>query len=110
MSVRSGGGAGTQETRGRTAAALCPRYYEKQGWGGFPLCLAKTHLSLSTDPKLKGVPTGFNVTVGEIRASVGAGFLFALLGPVKTVPGLPTRPGFYEIDLDPATGQIVGMF
>ena len=57
-------------------------YYRSQGWGSFVVCLAKTHLSLSTDPTLKGVPTGFTVPVREIRASVGAKFLFALLGPV----------------------------
>jgi formyltetrahydrofolate synthetase len=85
-------------------------YFEAQGWGNLPMCMAKTHLSLSTDPALKGVPTGFTVRVREVRASVGAGFIFPLLGPIMTIPGLPTRPAFYEIDIDPETGKIVGLF
>jgi hypothetical protein len=62
------------------------------------------------DATLKGAPTGFTVPVREIRASVGAGFLYPLLGTMSTMPGLPTRPAYYEIDLDPETGQIVGLF
>lgn len=57
-----------------------------------------------------GVPTGFKVTVREIRACVGAGFLYALAGDIMTIPGLPTRPGFYDVDIDFATGRIVGLF
>lgn len=94
--------------------------------------MAKTHLSLSTDPSLKGVPTGFTVTVRDVRASVGAGcvqpslplppspltplvwagtrFLYPLLGKIMTIPGLPTRPGFYDVDVDPDTGRIHGLF
>ena len=56
--------------------------YEKQGWGGMPVCLAKTHLSFSTDPSLKGAPSGFTVQVREARASVGAGFIYCLLGSI----------------------------
>jgi len=84
--------------------------YQKQGWDKMPMCMAKTHLSLSTDPKAKGVPTGFEVNVKEIRASVGAGFVFPLLGTIMTIPGLPTRPGFYDVDIDLATGQVIGLF
>ena len=84
--------------------------YEKQGWDKMPICMAKTHLSLSTDPKLKGVPTGFDVLVKDIRASVGAGFVFPLLGKIMTIPGLPTRPGFYDVDVDLKTGRIIGLF
>ena len=65
--------------------------YTEKGFDKLPICMAKTHLSLSTDPKLKGAPTGFNVEVREVRASVGAGFIFPLLGEMSTMPGLPTR-------------------
>jgi methylenetetrahydrofolate dehydrogenase (NADP+) / methenyltetrahydrofolate cyclohydrolase / formyltetrahydrofolate synthetase len=67
-------------------------------------------LSLSHDPTLKGAPTGFTVPVREIRASVGAGFLYPLLGTMSTMPGLPTRPAYYDIDLDLETGKVVGLF
>jgi formyltetrahydrofolate synthetase len=71
--------------------------------------MAKTHLSLSHDPSLKGAPTGFIVPVRDIRASVGAGFLYPLLGSMSTMPGLSTRPGYYEIDLDLETGRVIGL-
>ena len=72
--------------------------------------MAKTHLSLSHDPLLKGRPTGFTVPIRDIRASVGAGFLYPLLGEMSTMPGLPTRPVYYDVDLDLETGQVVGLF
>ncbi|KAI9093756.1 formate--tetrahydrofolate ligase-domain-containing protein [Phlyctochytrium arcticum] len=84
--------------------------YTAQGFSHLPICMAKTHLSLSHDPKLKGVPTGFTVPVRDIRASVGAGFLYPLLGEMATMPGLPTRPCFYDVDLDPETGAVHGLF
>ena len=84
--------------------------YAAAGYGNLPVCMAKTHLSLSTDAALKGVPTGFTVKVRDVRASIGAGFLYPLLGSIMTVPGLPIRPGFYDIDLEPGTGRIVGLF
>ncbi|OQR84482.1 formate-tetrahydrofolate ligase [Achlya hypogyna] len=84
--------------------------FTKCGYGSFPICMAKTHLSFSTDPSKKNVPTGFTVTIRDIRASVGAGFLYLLCGDIMTVPGLPTRPGFYDIDVDTATGKIIGLF
>ena len=84
--------------------------YTEKGFDKLPICMAKTHLSLSTDPKLKGAPTGFNVEVREVRASVGAGFIFPLLGEMSTMPGLPTRPVFYDVDLDLETGKVVGLF
>jgi len=65
---------------------------------------------LSTDPTLKGVPTGFNVEVRDIRASIGAGFLYPLLGQIMTIPGLPTRPGYYDVDLEVETGRVIGLF
>jgi methylenetetrahydrofolate dehydrogenase (NADP+) / methenyltetrahydrofolate cyclohydrolase / formyltetrahydrofolate synthetase len=84
--------------------------YNRVGFDDLPICMAKTHLSLSHDPKLKGVPTGFTVPVRDIRASVGAGFLYPLLGEMSTMPGLPTRPAYYDIDLDLETGRVIGLF
>ncbi len=83
--------------------------YNRVGFSNLPICVAKTHLSLSHDPALKGVPTGFIVPVRDIRASVGAGFLYPLLGAMSTMPGLPTRPIFYDVDLDLETGRVVGL-
>ncbi|KAL1790504.1 hypothetical protein HispidOSU_017980 [Sigmodon hispidus] len=84
--------------------------YTKQGFGNLPICMAKTHLSLSHNPEQKGVPTGFVLPIRDIRASVGAGFLYPLVGTMSTMPGLPTRPCFYDIDLDPETQQVNGLF
>jgi formyltetrahydrofolate synthetase len=83
--------------------------YTRQGFDKLPICMAKTHLSLSHDPNLKGAPTGFIVPVRDVRASVGAGFLYPLLGTMSTMPGLSTRPGYYEIDLDVETGRVIGL-
>lgn len=83
--------------------------YERLGFGHNPICMAKTHLSISHDPKLKNVPTGFRIPVRDIRASVGAGFLYPLLGTMQTMPGLSTRPSYYDIDLDPDTGEVFGL-
>jgi formyltetrahydrofolate synthetase len=83
--------------------------YTRQGFDKLPICMAKTHLSLSHDPNLKGAPTGFTVPVRDVRASVGAGFLYPLLGTMSTMPGLSTRPGYYEIDLDVETGRVIGL-
>src|SRR5580693_6707329 len=83
--------------------------YTRQGFDKLPICMAKTHLSLSHDPNLKGAPTGFIVPVRDVRASVGAGFVYPLLGTMATMPGLSTRPGYYEIDLDTETGRIIGL-
>lgn len=84
--------------------------YTKQGFGNLPICMAKTHLSLSHEADKKGVPTGFILPIRDIRASVGAGFLYPLVGTMPTIPGLPTRPCFYDIDLDPETEQVNGLF
>jgi methylenetetrahydrofolate dehydrogenase (NADP+)/methenyltetrahydrofolate cyclohydrolase/formyltetrahydrofolate synthetase len=84
--------------------------YTKLGFDKLPLCMAKTHLSLSHDPALKGVPKGYKIPIRDIRASVGAGFLYPLLGEMRTMPGLPTRPVFYDVDLDLKTGRVVGLF
>ncbi|KAL3875174.1 hypothetical protein ACJMK2_038102 [Sinanodonta woodiana] len=83
--------------------------YKKQGFNDLPICMAKTHLSLSHDATLKGRPTGFTVPIRVVRASIGAGFIYPLLGTMSTMPGLPTRPCFYDIDIDPDTEEIVGL-
>ena len=83
--------------------------YTRLGFGNLPICMAKTHLSVSHDPSLKGAPTGFTVPVRDVRASVGAGFLYPLLGTMSTMPGLPTRPAYYDIDLDLDTGRVIGL-
>jgi len=71
--------------------------------------MAKTHLSFTHDAELKGAPTGFTIPIRDVRASVGAGFIYPLVGTMSTMPGLPTRPVFYDIDLDPDTGEVVGL-
>ncbi|XP_020310756.1 monofunctional C1-tetrahydrofolate synthase, mitochondrial isoform X1 [Oncorhynchus kisutch] len=85
-------------------------YYNQQGYGKLPICMAKTHLSLSHLPEKKGAPTGFTLPIRDIRASIGAGFIYPLVGTMSTMPGLPTRPCFYDIDLDPVTEEITGLF
>ncbi|MEA3355779.1 MAG: formate--tetrahydrofolate ligase [Candidatus Bipolaricaulota bacterium] len=83
--------------------------YEASGFGELPICMAKTHLSLSHDPSLKGAPKGFTLPIREVRASVGAGFIYPLCGEMRTMPGLPSVPAFMGIDLD-AAGQVIGLF
>ncbi|KAF6728358.1 Monofunctional C1-tetrahydrofolate synthase, mitochondrial [Oryzias melastigma] len=85
-------------------------YYNQQGYGSLPICMAKTHLSLSHLPDKKGAPTGFVLPIRDIRASIGAGFIYPLVGTMSTMPGLPTRPCFYDIDIDPITEEIIGLF
>ncbi len=84
--------------------------YTRLGFDKLPMCMAKTHLSFTTDASKKGAPIGFRIAVREIRASVGAGFLYPILGDMRTMPGLPTRPVFYDVDLDLKTGKVVGLF
>ena len=86
------------------------RQYESAGFGKLPICMAKTHLSLSHDPALKGAPTGFTVPIREVRASVGAGFIYPLLGQMRTMPGLSSSPAAEKVDIDFETGQVVGLF
>ncbi len=83
--------------------------YEQDGFGHLPVCMAKTPLSLSHDPQLKGRPTGFRIPVREVRSSVGAGFLVPILGSINTMPGLGSRPAFMNVDID-EQGKIVGLF
>jgi formate--tetrahydrofolate ligase len=82
--------------------------YEKNGFGGFPVCIAKTHLSLSADPARKGAPTGWRLPVREARASAGAGFIYPICGDMRTMPGLTTHPAAEHMDID-ADGRIVGL-
>jgi formyltetrahydrofolate synthetase len=84
--------------------------YEKAGFGGLPICIAKTQYSFSCDPAAKGVPTGHRITVREIRSCAGAGFVYPICGDIMTVPGLPTRPGFMDVDIDTETGDVLGLF
>ena len=84
--------------------------YTRLGLDTLPICMSKTHLSLSPDASLKGVPKGFRVPVNDVRASIGAGFLYPMLGKISTMPGLPVRPAFYDVDIDPETGKITGLF
>jgi formate--tetrahydrofolate ligase len=79
------------------------------GFDRWPICMAKTPLSLSHDPALKGRPTGFTVPIKELRILAGAGFLTAVCSGIELLPGLPTRPAAEHIDLDPETGEIVGL-
>lgn len=83
--------------------------FEKNGFGGLPICMAKTHLSFSADPNLKGAPTGFRLPVREVRASVGAGFIYPLCGEMRTMPGLSKNPAAERVDLD-EDGKVVGLF
>jgi len=100
---------GAKEVEFANLAKKQLRRYEDLGYGNLPVCIAKTHLSLSADPELRGVPKDFTVTVRETRASVGAGLILAVLGSIMTIPGLPTLPGFFTVDVSPE-GKIVGLF
>jgi formate--tetrahydrofolate ligase len=82
--------------------------YERAGFGTLPVCIAKTHLSISSDPALKGAPTGWTMPVREVRASVGAGFVYPICGDMRTMPGLSANPAAARIDLD-ENGEIVGL-
>ncbi len=83
--------------------------FEKNGFGNLPICMAKTHLSFTADPTVKGAPTGFRLPVREVRASVGAGFIYPLCGEMRTMPGLPPHPAAENVDLD-AEQRVVGLF
>jgi len=84
-------------------------YFTKLGFDKLPVCMAKTHLSFSADPALKGAPTGFVIPIRDVRACIGAGFIYPLVGEMSTMPGLGTRPAFYDIDVD-EDGNIQGLF
>ena len=91
------------------AASKALKIYEDLGFGALPVCMAKTQYSLSDDANLKGRPSGFTVTIRDIRLSAGAGFITPMLGDMRMMPGLPSRPGGERIDVD-AEGNIVGLF
>ncbi|GMM38582.1 trifunctional formate-tetrahydrofolate ligase/methenyltetrahydrofolate cyclohydrolase/methylenetetrahydrofolate dehydrogenase [Saccharomycopsis crataegensis] len=84
--------------------------FESNNLNKLPICIAKTQYSLSHDPALKGVPSGFKIPIREIKASVGAGYLYALAGKIMTIPGLPTHSGFMNVEVDEETGEIDGLF
>jgi len=84
--------------------------YTRQGFGNLPICIAKTQYSLSHDPELKGAPTGFTVPIRDVRMAAGAGYLYALAADIQTIPGLPTAPGYLNVDVDTETGEIQGLF
>lgn len=83
--------------------------YESSGFGELPICMAKTHLSLSHNPELKGAPSGFTLPIREVRASVGAGFIYPICGDMRTMPALPEHPAAEKIDID-ENGKVVGLF
>ncbi|MEL6890606.1 MAG: formate--tetrahydrofolate ligase, partial [Actinomycetota bacterium] len=90
------------------AAAKQIDNYEANGFGNLPVCIAKTHLSISSDASKKGAPTGWTLPVREVRASVGAGFVYPICGDMRTMPGLGKAPALQQIDID-ADGNIVGL-
>jgi formate--tetrahydrofolate ligase len=85
------------------------KLFEQNGFRDLPICMAKTHLSFSADPKLKGAPTGFTIPITEVRASVGAGFIYPLVGEMRTMPGLSSTPAAQNVDID-EDGNVVGLF
>src|SRR5215468_3588155 len=99
-------GAGHVEYSAEAAKQLDT--YERAGFGHLPVCIAKTHLSISSNPALKGAPTGWTLPVREVRASVGAGFIYPICGEMRTMPGLSKHPAAARIDLD-EDGQVVGL-
>jgi formate--tetrahydrofolate ligase len=100
------GGNGIELT---PAAQKSLKLYESMGFGTLPVCMAKTQYSISHDANLKGAPSGFTVPIREIRLSAGAGFITPLCGEMRTMPGLPSKPGGEKIDIDPE-GNVVGLF
>ncbi|MEW5761861.1 MAG: formate--tetrahydrofolate ligase [Bacillota bacterium] len=91
------------------AAERAIERYEKLGWSRLPLCMAKTHLSLSHDPDLKNVPRDYVFPIRDVRVAAGAGFLYPLAGAITTMPGLPSRPAAFGVDID-EDGNTVGLF
>jgi formate--tetrahydrofolate ligase len=100
-------GANGVDISAPAAAAL--RVYEAQGFGELPVVIAKTHLSISHDPALRGAPTGWRLPIREVRLAAGAGYVYAIAGSMRTMPGLGASPAAERIDIDD-TGQVVGLF
>lgn len=101
-------GAGTVSYEAMANAQIAS--YEKNGFGSLPICMAKTHLSLTADATRKGAPRDFDLPIREVRASVGAGFIYPIVGEMRTMPGLPSHPAAEKVDVDLETGRIVGLF
>ncbi len=100
-------GAGSIEYSPAARKAL--EGYSKLGYDKLPVCMAKTQYSLSHDPAVKGAPSGFAFPISDIRLSAGAGFIYPLIGEINTMPGLPSKPGYVGMDIDPETGRITGL-
>ena len=100
---------GAQDVEYEPKAEQQLKAYEEAGFGNLPICMAKTHLSLSHEPTWKGVPKDYTLPIREVRASVGAGFIYPLCGEMRTMPGLPSKPAFMNVDLD-EQGRVVGLF
>ena len=83
--------------------------FSKLGYGGLPICMAKTQYSLSHDPALKGAPKGYVFQVNDLRLAAGAGFVYPISGEITTMPGLPSKPGYMGMDIDVETGRITGL-
>jgi formate--tetrahydrofolate ligase len=99
---------GAAQVEYSTEAARQLATFEKQGYGNLPICMAKTHLSISHDPKLLGAPSGYAFPIREVRLAAGAGFIYPLAGEMRTMPGLPTHPAAERIDID-EEGRTVGL-
>lgn len=104
--ARSYGAAGVEYTE---QAEKQIEMYSKQGFSNLPICMAKTQYSFSHNAAEKGAPSGFILPIRDVRASIGAGFIYPLVGTMSTMPGLPTRPCFFDIDLDTTTGKVIGL-
>src|SRR5215213_8106605 len=100
---------GAKDVEYNQQAARMLDSYENSGFGELPVCMAKTHLSITSDPSLKGAPTDWTLPVREVRASVGAGFVYPICGDMRTMPGLSASPAAEDIDID-ENGEIVGLF
>lgn len=101
-------GAGTVDFNAKVREAM--RMYSDKGYSKLPICMAKTSASLTGDPNIKGAPFGFRLVVNDIFLSAGAGFIVPMIGEISRMPGLPTRPAIYDIDVDTKTGEIIGLF
>ena len=85
------------------------KQYEEAGWGQLPVCMAKTHLSISHNPRLKGAPKDYQFPIRDVQISAGAGFVYTLAGEIQTLMGLPGRPNAIDIDVN-SKGEIIGLF
>jgi formate--tetrahydrofolate ligase len=100
---------GASDITASSAVRAQIRRLQDEGYGGYPVCVAKTQYSFSTDPRLRGAPTGHSVDIREVRLAAGARFIVLVCGDIMTMPGLPAVPAAMSIDVD-ETGRIVGLF